>query len=212
MTSKNFQTLSQEQFFLINSIQEEMHKGMLALNSLPKYTVTFYGGARIERNSSTYNQAKALAKKFAQIGWGIVSGGGPGIMAASLEGAREGGGKAVAFRIKIAGEDPIITDPDVDIVFDHFVPRKYALRQSDVLVYAPGGLGTLDELMENLTLMKTNKYPKKPIFLLDKDFWSGYTQWFEKILLEERGTVGADFKNLFKVVDTPEEVMGEMFT
>jgi hypothetical protein len=204
--SFNLQTLSQEQFSLVEEISEEYKSGFLSLNSLPSQTVTFYGGAKIQSGTKTYTQVQHLAQEFAKLGWGVVSGGGPGVMAASLQGAQKGGGKSAAFRVKIEGEPPVVSNPDVNLLFRHFSVRKYMLRQSDVFIYAPGGLGTLDELMENLTLMKTNKYPKKPIFLLDSSFWQGYIEWFQKILLEERGVVSQDFLDLFKVVDDSQQV------
>lgn len=207
----DLQSLKEEQFFLLKEIQEEFKKGMLALNYLPPNTVTFYGGAKIEPGSETYLKTKEIAKEFALKGWGVISGGGPGIMSASLEGAKEGNGKSVAFRIDLEGEQPLMTEPDVSILFKHFSARKYVLRQSDVFIYAPGGLGTLDELMENLTLMKTDKYPKKPIFLFDSSFWKGYLDWLQEILITERGTVDNDFTNLFKIVDSTSEVVDELF-
>jgi uncharacterized protein (TIGR00730 family) len=204
--SKNFETLNEWQILLLQEIQEEYKKGMLALNSLPSQTITFYGGGRIVEGSKSYQQTLELARELAKKGWGVVSGGGPGIMSASLEGAKLGGGKAVSFRIDIA-QEPAASGSDVDILFKHFSVRKYVLRQSDAFVYAPGGIGTLDELMENLTLIITGKHSRKPIFLLDSDFWSGYVQWFEKILFDERKTVSEELFKLFHVVDTTEQVM-----
>jgi uncharacterized protein (TIGR00730 family) len=209
--NENYNSLSEEQFRTLNEIYEEYQKGMLALNSLPSKTVTFYGGAKIGIDSSVYENTKTLAMEFAKRGWGVVSGGGPGVMAASLEGASLGGGKAVSFRIQLSDEQPAFKTPDVDILFHHFVARKYVLRQSDVLIYCPGGLGTLDELMENLTLIKTKKYPVKPLFLLDSKFWEGYVDWFDKILLTERKVVTPESLDLFKLVDSPQEVIQQLF-
>jgi uncharacterized protein (TIGR00730 family) len=210
-STHSLQSLKEEQFFLLKEIQEEFKKGMLALNYLPSNTVTFYGGAKIEKGTKTYQKTKEIAKEFAIRGWGVVSGGGPGIMSASLEGAKEGGGKSVAFRIDLENEKPLMTEPDISVLFKHFVTRKYVLRQSDVFIYAPGGLGTLDELMENLTLIKTDKYPQKPIFLFDSKFWKGYLDWLQDILIEEWATVDTDFQKLFKIVDTPKEIINELF-
>jgi predicted Rossmann-fold nucleotide-binding protein len=92
------------------------------------------------------------------------------------------------------------------LLFEHFSARKYALRQSDVFIYAPGGIGTLDELMENLTLMSTGKYPIKPLFLLDSQFWQGYITWIEQMLYEERKVVSSNLLNCYTIVDTVEEV------
>ena len=208
--NKSLNTLREEQLSYIQEIDYEYTQGFLALNELPINTVTFYGGGKISSIHPTYSQTKELAAEFAKRGWGVVSGGGPGIMSASLEGAMQEGGKSIAFRIDISTEKPTIK-ADVDILFKHFGPRKYLLRQSDVFIYCPGGFGTLDELMENLTLIVTRKHPQKPIYLLDKKFWEGYLEWFEKILFTERGTVLDGYKELFKIVDSKEEVMSDLF-
>jgi len=206
----NFETLNEWQLLLLDEIHEEYVKGMLALNSLPRQTITFYGGGKIAEGSKSYLQTLELARELAKKGWGIVSGGGPGIMSASLEGAKLGGGEAVAFRIAIA-QEPSVVDSNVNILFKHFSVRKYMLRQSDAFVYAPGGIGTLDELMENLTLIITGKHSRKPIFLLDKDFWQGYIEWFEEILVEDRKTASEELLKLFYIVDNTQEVMDILY-
>lgn len=204
-TRDNLQTLSEEQYNLLKIIQQEYEMGMLALNSLGAHTLTVYGGSRVEATDKAYHGIEKIAELLGKRGWGIVSGGGPGIMTAALDGAKAGKGKAYAFCINIPGEPPA-PNPDLSLVFSQFSVRKYLLRQSDAFVFAPGGLGTLDELMELLTLMKTNKYPIKPIFLYDSKFWAGYMKWFKEILLMERKVVAKDFMKLFTIVDTPQEV------
>ncbi len=205
------QTLSEWQFLLTEDIKKEYEAGLLALNSLPANTVTFYGGSRVKTHDKAYDLTKSIAKQFAQKGWGVVSGGGPGIMEAAIVGAHEGKkGKSVAFRINLANEAPP-TQADIDLLFEHFSARKYMLRQSGVLIYAPGGIGTLDELMENLTLMSTSKYPVKPLFLLDSQFWQGYITWIEQMLYEERKVVSSDLLNCYTIVDTVEEVEAALF-
>lgn len=205
------QTLSEDQHNLLNIIQSEYKAGMLALNNLGPQTFTFYGGARIQPTDPSFTFVHDLAKSLAQEGWGVVSGGGPGIMAAALEGAQAGSGKAIAFCIDIPGEPPALKNPDVSLVFTQFAARKFMLRQSDAFAFAPGGLGTLDEMMELLTLIKTGKYPAKPIFLLESAFWSGYLDWFKEILLNERKTVSEDFLTIFELVDSPQEVMDKLY-
>lgn len=207
----NFQeTLNEAQLFLLDEINEEYKRGFSALNQLPSKTVTFYGGGKIKSENQAYKLTTKIATEFAKLGWGIVSGGGPGIMTACLEGAKLGGGKSISFRIDIKGEAPLIT-PDVDLLFKHFSVRKYLLRQSDVLIYCPGGFGTLDELMENLTLMVTHKHSKNPIYLVDSTFWKGYVDWFKNILFDQRGAVGSDFDTFFKVVDSSQEILLDLF-
>jgi uncharacterized protein (TIGR00730 family) len=204
------QTLTEWQFLLLEEMKREYEQGMLALNSLPAQTVTFYGGARIKPGTSSFNQTFEMAKSFAERGWGVVSGGGPGIMEASIKGAQAGASKSVAFRIDLPNEQRQV-DADIDVLFKHFNARKYMLRQSDVFVYAPGGIGTLDELMENLTLVSTGKHPKKNIFLLDSKFWKGYVGWIEEMLFTERGTVSQELLSCYTLVDTTEEVMTKLY-
>jgi uncharacterized protein (TIGR00730 family) len=203
-TNQNLETIHEDQFILINQLKAEYEQGMLALNGLGDKTVTFYGGSRVEENSDTYRHIEALGKGFGERNWGVVTGGGPGIMSAALEGVKKGGGKAISFMINIAGEPPF-NNPDISICFDHFSARKYCLRQSDVFIYAPGGIGTLDELMENVTLINTGKTSPRPIFLFNSKFWKPYTDWFETLVYKEK-LANEQFLTLFKVVDTAEEV------
>ncbi len=204
------QSLSEDQFRLIQTIQTEFEVGMSALNSLDAHSVTVYGGSRVQNGEIAYKTVQNISEKLAIKGWSVVSGGGPGIMTAALGGAEKGGGKSVAFCIDIPGEPPF-TNPDITITFTQFSVRKYLLRQSDVFIFAPGGLGTLDELMEVLTLIKTHKHPVKPIFLLDSSFWKGYIEWFNNILILERNVVAKDANNLFYIVDTAEEIIDILY-
>jgi uncharacterized protein (TIGR00730 family) len=209
-TSDFLQTITEDQFQLLELMKREYEKGMLALNSLSNHTVTVYGGSMVQPQDKAYQTVEKVTELLGQKGWSVVSGGGPGIMTAALDGAKKGGSKAIAFCIDIPGEPPFNL-PDVTITFQQFAPRKYLLRQSDAFIFAPGGLGTLDELMEVLTLMKTHKHPLKPVFLLDSVFWEGITDWFETMLYKERNVIGVDVKNLFHIVDTPEELINILY-
>jgi uncharacterized protein (TIGR00730 family) len=211
MTTNNLpvdklQSLTEDQFNLINTITSEYTEGMIALNSLDKHTFTVYGGSLVKENDRSYQEILEISKSLAKKGWSGVSGGGPGMMSAALEGCSQGGGKAVAFCINIPGEPPF-DNPDVRIVFSQFSVRKYLMRQSDIFIFAPGGVGTLDEMMEIFTLIKTHKHPQKPIFLLDSSFWKGYSEWFENTLIHERKLVSNDFTKLFHIVDSSEEIL-----
>jgi uncharacterized protein (TIGR00730 family) len=204
------QTLTESEFSLLKIIEEEYIQGFLALNSLGPFTITFYGGHMVNQNDSSYIGVYNIAKDFASRGWGVVSGGGPGIMEAALKGSMEVKGKAIAFKIDIKNESSTL-NADLTLTFTQFSVRKFLLRQSDAFVFAPGGFGTLDELMELLTLIKTEKYPKKPIFLYDSKFWSGYLKWFKEVLLNEHNTINEDFMKLFHVVDSHLEIVKIMF-
>ena len=207
---KQIQTLSEEQFNLLTIVHNEYETGLLALNSLGPNTLTVYGGSRITKESQDFIDIQLICKMLAERKWGIASGGGPGVMTAALNGTKEGGGKTMAFCINIPGE-PSFENPDVKIIFTQFSIRKYILRQSDAFIFAPGGIGTLDEMMELLTLIQTNKYQKKPIFLYNSKFWSGYIDWMKNILIEKYELVPNEFLNLFYLVDSPNEIMSKLY-
>lgn len=206
----NRQTLSEAQFNLLKIIDEEYTQGFLALNSLGAFTLTVYGGHMVQQDDKSYIGVYEISKVFAKRNWGVATGGGPGIMEAALKGALEEKGKAIAFKINIKGE-PATLNPDLTMTLTQFSTRKFLLRQSDAFVFAPGGFGTLDELMDLVTLIKTDKYPKKPIFLYDSKFWQGYLDWFDKVLLNERNTIPVDFMKMFILVDSAQEVEKFMF-
>jgi len=205
------QTLTEDQYNHISIINKEYNTGMLALNSLGPNTFTFYGGHMVEETDPAYQTVFRLAKKLAKLNWGIVSGGGPGMMSAALDGAKEGKGQAIAFCIEIEDEKTTHKYPDVSLTFSQFSVRKYMLRQSDAFAFAPGGFGTLDELMEILTLIKTNKFPKKPVFLIDSSFWKGYLDWFREILQNDRKVINEDFMNMFFLIDNEDDVINYLY-
>jgi uncharacterized protein (TIGR00730 family) len=204
------QSINETQSNLLKSIQDEFEKGFLALNELPPQTVTFYGGAHVEPDSKIFKLTYNLAKEFGSRGWGVLSGGGPGVMQAALLGADDAKGVSVGFRIDINGEE-MQTPADVVVDFKQFLVRKYLLRQSDIFVFAPGGIGTLDEMFEVLCLIKTNKIKPRPIFLLDSLFWKDIEIWIEKMLIGERHYAGSEFTQLYSIVDTMEEVTKSLF-
>jgi hypothetical protein len=201
----HFQTLSEGQHHLLNVIEEEYREGMLLLNSIDK-SVTVYGGSRIPVGSSDYEEIKQIGQFFGSNDWYVITGGGPGAMAAALSGSKEVGGKTAAFRITLENLEPQVVVPDIDYECTQFSTRKYLLRQADVFVVVPGGFGTLDELAELLNLIKTDKYPVKHVFLFKKQFWSGLVDWLQKTVFEERGLVTPESMKSFTVVDTVEEL------
>jgi len=200
------QTFSEEQFLTIKDIENQYKEAMLALNSISDPLLTIYGGGRVARGSHVYDSVFKLAQMLGQKGWAVASGGGPGVMEAALKGVQSGGGKSVAFKININSERQENKN-DIDIHFTQFAPRKYALRQADAFVFAPGGTGTLDELFELFTLNKTEKFAEKPVFFLDRKFWHGMIEWVVKTVYEERELINPEALSFFKVVDDPEEIM-----
>jgi uncharacterized protein (TIGR00730 family) len=208
MTS-NTNNLTEGQFTQLQQIQKEFTIAMNLTKDICYKTVAFYGGANLGEETSEYKDIYKMAAEFGKLGWGVITGGGPGVMTAGLEGVKKGGGKAIGFRINIEGEPPIIMG-DIDYAFEHFAPRKFALRQADVYIYCPGSIGTLDELMENWDLMKTDKMPIKPIFLYDSAYWKGLIQWIDDITIDKWKLGKESLLEFVTIVDTTEEIMAKL--
>lgn len=204
------QTMGEDQFHLLKQITKEYEDGFKILNSLGPNSLTVYGGSRVVETDKAFEDIHRVCFELAKKDWTIITGGGPGIMTAALDGAADAKGQAVSFCIDIPGEPPF-KDTYLSYTFKQFSVRKYFLRQSDVFIVAPGGVGTLDELMELITLKSTNKYPNKKIILYDREFWQGYIDWIENILLNERKVVGTNIFDLFYVANTPEEVFNYLY-
>lgn len=169
--------------------------------------VSIFGSARTQENHKYYILAQEIAKKLAQRGYGIISGGGPGIMEAANRGAQEGKGPSVGLNIDLPFEqkpNPYI-DSDKSMDYDYFFVRKVMfIKYSQGFVVMPGGFGTLDELFESLTLIQTLKIGRFPIILVGTDYWGGLIEWIKNVMLSE-GNIKEEDLNLFKLVDTAEE-------
>jgi hypothetical protein len=200
------QSISQEQHNYIKNTVNEFSDGFLVLNSLPGNTVTFFGGGREKAKSKTYLLVEEIASYFARNHWGVVSGGGPGVMAAAIKGAKKYKSKSIAFTIDIKDEE-VLEKADITVSLSNMAVRKYLLRQSDVIITAPGGLGTLDEIIELLTLVKIGKYPQKKLIFLDKAFWEGFFSWLSQTVVNDRGLVDEGVFNCFRTVDSLEELV-----
>lgn len=172
--------------------------------------VSIFGSARTKPNNKYYPLATEVALKLTKQGYGIISGGGPGIMEAANKGAKEGGGKSVGLNIELPFEqepNPYI-DSDKNLNFDYFFVRKVMfVKYSQGFIVLPGGFGTLDELFESLTLIQTYKIGKFPIVLMGSDYWSGLIDWIKKSLLEAEGNISPQDLNLFHVADTADEAV-----
>ncbi len=175
---------------------------------LRKYSTaaTFFGSARLTPQDPIYKDAEALAAKLAKRGFTIITGGGPGIMEAANVGAFKVGGKSVGLNIKLPIEqklNPYVTESES---FNYFFSRKVMLSfASEVYVYFPGGYGTLDEFLEIITLVQTEKIAKIPVVLYGKDFWTPLIEFFEKHLLKKYKTISKEDLDLFRVVDSVDE-------
>jgi uncharacterized protein (TIGR00730 family) len=154
--------------------------------------------------------AEKIAYKISKAGYGVITGGGPGIMEAGNKGAHNGDGTSVGLNIELPFEqhhNPYI-DKDKNLNFDYFFVRKVMfVKYSQGFVVMPGGFGTLDELFEAVTLIQTKKIGKFPIILVGTDFWSGLIDWINTVLIEKEKTVHLEDMNLIKIVDTEDEVV-----
>ena len=171
--------------------------------------VAIFGSARTKPQNKYYKAAVEIAEHLTKIGFGVITGGGPGIMEAGNRGAKQGGGPSVGLNINLPFEqhsNPYI-DSDKSINYDYFFVRKTIFMQyAQGFVVMPGGFGTLDELSEALTLIQTDKLVDFPIIFYGKEYWQGLLDWFRDTLLEEK-MISPEDMDLFKVVDTPEEAV-----
>jgi uncharacterized protein (TIGR00730 family) len=172
--------------------------------------VTVFGSARTKPDTRYYDLAEQIAFNLTQQGYGVITGGGPGVMEAANKGARRGKGKSVGLNIDLPFEQHSneYIDPDKLINFDYFFVRKLMfVKYSQGFIVLPGGFGTLDELFEALTLIQTNKIGKFPIILVGKDFWGGMLDWIKKTLLEQEHNISEPDMYIFKLVDTADEAI-----
>ena len=172
--------------------------------------VTIFGSARTKPEEKYYQLAEEIAYKISKAGYGVITGGGPGIMEAGNKGAHRGEGTSVGLNIELPFEqhfNPYI-DKDKNLNFDYFFVRKVMfVKYSQGFVVMPGGFGTLDELFEALTLIQTKKIGKFPIILVGTEFWSGLLDWIKNVLIDKQKNANNEDLNLIKVVDSAEEVV-----
>jgi uncharacterized protein (TIGR00730 family) len=175
--------------------------------------VSIFGSARTLPDNKYYSTAKEIAFLLTQKGYGVITGGGPGIMEAGNIGAKDGQGASVGLNIKLPFEqypNPYI-DYDKSINFDYFFVRKVMfVKYSQGFVVMPGGFGTLDEFFEALTLIQTYKIGRFPIILVGKSFWEGLVDWIKKVILETENNINEEDMMLFSLVDTAEEAVEEI--
>lgn len=172
--------------------------------------VTIFGSARTKHDEKYYQMAEQIAAKLVRHGYGVITGGGPGIMEAGNKGAHSQGGKSVGLNIELPFEqfENVYIDRDKLLNFDYFFVRKVMfVRYSQGFIVMPGGFGTLDELFEALTLIQTKKIGRFPIVLVGKDYWGGLVQWIKDVLLKQANNINEEDLSLFNLVDTVEEAV-----
>lgn len=172
--------------------------------------ISIYGSARLTADNEYYHLAEKIAGAFVDEGYGIITGGGPGIMEAGNKGAFEKKGKSVGLNIDLPFEqyaNPYI-DHDKEIKFNYFFARKVMfVKFAQAFVLMPGGFGTLDELFESVTLIQTQKIAPVPVILVGTKFWGGLLDWIKITLLETNGTINQKDLDLLHVTDSVEEVV-----
>ena len=185
-------------------IQGEFTKGFDVFNELGP-CISVFGSARTKTGTKWYNEAKEFGKLIACEGFGVITGGGPGIMQAANHGAKEVAGHSIGVGIELPFEAGMNKYVTTGIECRYFFTRKVMfLKYSQGFVVFPGGLGTLDELFEALTLAQTGHTPKFPIILVGKDYWSGLVDWLQETIAAQGRMSQSDF-DLFRIVDTAEE-------
>ncbi|MCE1241219.1 MAG: TIGR00730 family Rossman fold protein [Azonexaceae bacterium] len=176
-----------------------------------KPAVTVFGSARIKEGTPYYELTEKTARLLSDSGFSVISGGGPGIMEAANKGAFFGKSPSVGLNIQLPHEQQSNPYQDISQTFRHFFARKYMfVRFASAYVVMPGGFGTLDELMEALTLIQTGKARKIPLILVCSDFWKGLIDWFRDTLVRE-GMIDAADVDLIQVIDEPEKVVEAIF-
>jgi uncharacterized protein (TIGR00730 family) len=209
LKQKTWNEIRSNDSWAIFKIMAEFVNGYEAMGRIGP-CVSIFGSARTQPEDPFYLLAEKIAFKISKAGYGVITGGGPGIMEASNKGAHFGGGTSVGLNIELPFEqhyNPFI-DRDKNLNFDYFFVRKVMfVKYSQGFVVMPGGFGTLDEMFEAMTLIQTKKIAKFPIILVGTAFWAGLIDWIKTVLVDREKTVSEKDLDLFKIVDTEDEVL-----
>lgn len=205
---KNWNEIRTNDSWSLFKVMSEFVNGYEKLSSIGP-CISIFGSARTKSNHPTYILTTEIAKAVSKLGYGVITGGGPGIMEAANKGANEVGGVSVGLNINLPMEQESnkYIDKDKLIDFQYFFVRKVMfVKYAQGFIVMPGGVGTLDELFESFTLLQTSKIDKFPIILVGRDYWKGLIDWIKEKLLGQNNISSEDLK-LFEVVDTVEEVI-----
>jgi uncharacterized protein (TIGR00730 family) len=188
-------------------IAQEFRQGFEAVDKIDQPAVTIFGSARIREGNPVYEEAREVGRRFAELGWAVVTGGGPGAMEAANRGAKEGGGLSVGFNIQLPNEQAPNPYLDISLTFRHFYARKTMfVKVAEGFVVMPGGFGTVDELFEALTLIQTGKVFHFPVVLYGTDYWGELIDWIKGELLADGMISPQDLDLLFVTDDLGEAV------
>ena len=191
----------------VEEIAAEFRAGFDAVAKIDRPAVTFFGSARVAPDHPAYTAARETGRLFAERGWAVITGGGPGVMEAGNRGAQEAGGLSVGFNITLPHEQYSNPYLDISYTFEHFYVRKVCfVKPSEGFVIFPGGYGTMDELFEALVLIQTGKVSHFPVVLFGSDYWRGMLDWLRDQVLRERMIAPVDLE-LLHVTDDPAEAV-----
>ena len=198
--------LAKEESWRMFRIIGELVEGFDALTGIEP-AVTIYGSARIKEDDVLWKQTEDIAYRLGQKGFSIITGGGPGVMAAANSGACKAGVASIGLNIELPEEQVINPYTTKSLTFHHFFIRKVMLaKYATAFIIMPGGLGTLDELSEILTLIQTRKVRPFPVIMFNKAYWQGFLDWLQNTVLA-RGNISPEDLNLLRVFDSPDEVV-----
>ncbi|MDO8959837.1 MAG: TIGR00730 family Rossman fold protein [Rhodocyclaceae bacterium] len=173
--------------------------------------VSIFGSARAKPDSPYYQLTEKIARSLSDSGFAVISGGGPGVMEAANKGAYFGKSPSIGLNIQLPMEQKTNPYQDISQSFRHFFARKYMfVRFAAAYVVMPGGFGTLDELLEALTLIQTNKTPKMPLILVGNGFWNGMLDWFRDSLVTQ-GMIAPEDMDLIQIIDEPAAIVAAIF-
>lgn len=205
---ENFDQTHSEDVWSVFKIMAEFTEGYDKLFKIGP-CVSIFGSSRFEPDNPYYKLAQKTAKKFTEKGFGVITGGGPGIMEAANKGAQEGEGKSVGLGITLPHEQGLnaYVDDDYVIDFNYFFARKVMfVKYAQGFIVFPGGFGTMDEFFESLTLIQTKKTTAFPVVLIGTEYWEGLVNWIETTMIEN-GTISENDVNLFQLTDDPDEAV-----
>jgi len=206
---KRWTKIKGENSWTMFKVIAEFVDGFETMNNLDP-CISIFGSARTKPTDKYYELTVEIAKRFTEAGYGVISGGGPGIMEAANKGAYENDGLSVGLNIDLPFEQShnAYIDPDKNLNHRYFFVRKVMfVKYAQAFVVMPGGFGTLDELFEVLTLIQTKKITPVPIVLVGSEFWTGIKDWIQSTMLEKFGNISAKDLDLIPILDNPDEIV-----
>ena len=207
--AKNWNAIRTSDSWQIFKIMSEFVEGFETMSKIGP-CVSVFGSARTQPDNKFYQQAEKIGYLLTQRGYGVITGGGPGIMEAANKGAKSGGGKSVGLNIELPFEQSYneYIDNDKILNFDYFFVRKVMfVKYAQGFIVLPGGVGTLDELFEAITLIQTKKIGRFPIVLVGRAYWNGLLDWIKERMLAIESNISPEDLDLFNVVDSSEEAV-----